>query len=86
MCIRDSLYSREIFLAEFHRIFHDSLEVWVSRRFTVSGEGDVIQRLVIIVALFQNLLQSFSYLLAGRALLLRTEVGVESAFAINAVE
>ena len=55
-------------------------------RFTISCEGDVIQRLVVVVALFQNLLQSFSYLLAGRALLLRTEVGVESAFAINAVE
>ena len=77
---------REILVAQPYGIFYDFGEMGIGRGFTVAGEGEHVGVGAISFHVLQLGFECSGYFFPCRHLQLGTVVGIETAFAIDAVE
>ena len=77
---------RKILVAQPDGVFNDFWEMRIGRGFTVAGEGEHVGMGAICFHVLQFGFDGIGYFFPCRHLLLGTVVGIETAFAIDAVE
>ena len=77
---------REIVVTKCQCIFYNFRKMRVGSRFTVSGKCEYIGGGTVLLHIFQLFFQGDAHFFTSGQMLLRTMVGIEAAFTINAVE
>ena len=77
---------RKIAVAQGEGVVDDGRKIGMQRRFTIAGKSDDVKRFSCAVHLSEGFGQSIGHLLPRRDGRLRASVGVETTFAVDAIE